>query len=215
MEVHSSRASAVVVQRVPAAKADSFLEWQQGISGSVEEFAGFRGIDVYPPADDQHDEWVVAIHFADETSLQGWLNSSVRAQWVEKLKEQFGDVELKALPGGFGPWFAGLQRGPQEAPPSEWKMALTVLLGLYPTVMLLTLFLGPYTRSLGLAFDMLIGNALGVCILQWAVMPVLNVLVAPWLKTDSKTQKALLIGGVIGILATLGGMAILFHQVTG
>lgn len=215
MEVHASRTSAVMVQRVPAAKADWFMEWQQGIAGAAEEFAGFRGIDVYPPGDDQHDEWVVVSHFADETSLQIWLNSSVRAQWVEKLQEQGGDFELKALPGGFGPWFAGLRRGPKEAPPSEWKMALTVLLGLYPTVMLLTLFLGPYTQPLGLAFDMLIGNVVGVCILQWAVIPVLSVLVAPWLKADSDKQKAQLVGGVIVILAVLGGMAILFRQITG
>jgi hypothetical protein len=214
MEVRPSRTTAVVVQHVPKAKADWFLEWQQGVARAAEDFAGFRGIDAYPPADDQHDEWVVAIHFADETSLQGWLNSSIRVQWIEKLQEG-GDFELKALPGGFGPWFAGLRLGSKEASPSGWKMALTVLLGLYPTVMLLTFFPGPYTQPLGLAYAMLIGNAISVCILQWAVMPVLTVLVAPWLKADSDTQKALLIGGVIGILAALGGMAILFHQITG
>jgi antibiotic biosynthesis monooxygenase (ABM) superfamily enzyme len=94
-------------------------------------------------------------------------------------------------------------------------MALTVLLGLYPTVMLLTFLPGLSAQQLGLAYAMLIGNAISVCILQWAVMPALNVLVAPWLKADSDKQKALLIGGVIGILAALGGMAILFHRITG
>ena len=215
MEVRASRASAVVVQRVPAARVDWFMEWQQGVTEAAEEFAGYRGTDVYPPADDRRDEWVVVVHFADEASLQGWLNSSVRAQWVEKLQAQVGDFEFKALPGGFGPWFAGLDRGPKEAPPSEWKMALTVLLGLYPTVMLLTLFPGPYTQPLGLAFAMLIGNALSVCILQWAVMPVLNILVARWLKANWDGQKALLVGGVIVILAVLAGMAILFRLITG
>ncbi len=215
MEVHSFRASAVVVQRVPAAKADWFLEWQQGIARAAEQFAGFSRIDVYPPAVDQHVEWVVVIQFADEVSLRGWLDSSVRARWVEKLREQCGDFELKALPGGFGAWFAGIHGSPKEQPPSEWKLALTVLLGLYPTVMLLTLFPGSYTEPLGLAFAMLIGNFLSVCILQWAVMPALIALVAPWLKADSDTQKALSIGGVIGILAAIAGMALLFRQVTG
>jgi antibiotic biosynthesis monooxygenase (ABM) superfamily enzyme len=117
MEVRPSRTTAVVVQHVPTGKADWFLEWQQGVAGAAEEFAGFRGIEAYPPADDQHDEWVVVIHFVDESSLQGWLKSSVRAQWVEKLQE-VGGFELKALPGGFGPWFAGLRLGSKEAPPS-------------------------------------------------------------------------------------------------
>ena len=108
MEVRISRASAVVVQHVPAALADWFMEWQRGVTGAAEGFAGYSGTDVYPPGDSERDEWVVVIHFDDEKSLQEWLDSSVRAQWVEKLQAQVGDFELKALPGGFGPWFAGL-----------------------------------------------------------------------------------------------------------
>ena len=215
MEVRASRASAVVVQRVPAARADWFMEWQRDVTGAAEGFAGYRGTDVYPPADNLRDEWVVVIHFDDEESLQSWLDSSVRAQWVEKLQAQVGDFELKALPGGFGLWFAGVDRCPEEAPPPGWKMALTVLLGLYPTVMLLTLFPGPYTQPLGLAFAMLIGNALSVSLLQWAVMPVLNVLIAPWLKANSDKQKALSFGGLLVIFVLLAGLALLFSQVTG
>jgi antibiotic biosynthesis monooxygenase (ABM) superfamily enzyme len=215
LEVRVSRASAVVVQRVPAASADWFMEWQRGITGAAEGVAGYRGTGVYPPAESQRDEWVVVIHFADEKSLQEWLGSTVRAQWVEKLQAQVGDFELKGLPGGFGSWFVGLAHGPEGAPPPSWKMALTVLLGLYPTVMLLTLFPGPYTEPLGLAFAMLIGNALSVSILQWAVMPVLNILLASWLKANSDKQRAFSIGMLFVILILLVVLAFLFRQVTG
>jgi antibiotic biosynthesis monooxygenase (ABM) superfamily enzyme len=215
LEVHISRASAVVVQHVPAALADWFMEWQRGATAAAEGFAGYRGTDVYPPGDSGRDEWVVVINFDDEKSLQEWLGSPVRAQWVEKLQAQVGDFELKALPGGFGPWFAGLSQGPEGAPPPSWKMALAVLLGLYPTVMLLTLFPGPYTEPLGLAFAMLIGNALSVAILQWAVMPVLNILLVPWLKANSHKQRAFSVGGFLLILVLLAGLALLFRQVTG
>ncbi len=210
-----SRASAVVVQRVPVALADWFMEWQRGVTGAAEGFAGYRDTDIYPPADSQRGEWVVVIHFVDEKSLQEWLGSSVRAQWVEKLRAQVGDFELKALPGGFGPWFAGLAHGEEGAPPPSWKMALTVLLSLYPTVMVLTLFPGPYMQPLGLAWAMLISNVLSVCILQWAVMPVLNSLLASWLKANSEQQRAFSIGGLFLILALLAGLALLFRRVTG
>ncbi len=213
MELRILKASAVVVQHVPAALADWFMEWQRGVTGAAEGFAGYRGTDVYPPADGQRDEWVVVIHFDDEKSMQDWLDSPVRAQWVEQLQEQVGDFELKALPGGFGPWFASQTGGP--APPPSWKMALTVLLGLYPTVMVLTLFPGPYTEPLGLAVAMLIGNVLSVAILQWAVMPVLNMLLAPWLKANSAKQRAYSVGVLFLILALLAGLAFLFREVTG
>jgi len=191
------------------------MEWQRGVTQAAEGFSGYRGTDVYPPADNQRGEWVVVIHFEDENLLQSWLDSTVRARWVEKLQARVGDFELKALPGGFGSWFAGLEQGPDRTPPPSWKMALAVLLGLYPTVMVLTLFPGPYTNPLGLAVAMLIGNALSVSILQWAVMPVLNKLLAPWLKANSAEQRAFSVGGLVLVLFLLVGLSLLFRQVTG
>jgi antibiotic biosynthesis monooxygenase (ABM) superfamily enzyme len=214
VELRVSRASAVVVQRVPPGLADWFMEWQRGISAAAEASPGYKGTDVFPPAEGQPDEWVVVLHFEDDRSLRRWLDSPVRAQWVDRLRARAGAFELKALPGGLGGWFAGLARGPAAAPPS-WKMVLTVLLGLYPTVMLLSLFPGRYTQPLGLAVSMLIGNALSVCILQWAVMPVLNKVFAPWLKANTDEQRGLSIAGPFLIGFLLAGLAFLFYLVTG
>ena len=91
-------------------------------------------------------------------------------------------------------------------------MALTVLLGLYPTVMLLSIFVSPRMSSLGLAVSMLIGNALSIAILQWLVVPALSKALAPWFKTR-KTSAAL--GGALLVALLLAGLALLFRQVTG
>ena len=215
LDLRVSQASAMVVQRVPAAHAAWFLDWQRGITSAVEAFSGYRGTDVYPPAGGQGGDWVVVVSFDDEKSLRGWLDSPLRAQWVEKLQAQVGTFDLKVMPSGFGPWFAGCVHGSDGAAPPSWKMALVVLLGLYPTVMLLTLFPGPYTQPLGLALAMLIGNALSVSILQWAVMPVLNILSASWLGANAANQRALSIAGLLVILTLLAGVALIFRQVTG
>jgi len=90
-----------------------------------------------------------------------------------------------------------------------------VLLGLYPTVMLLSLFPGAYTQGLGLAVAMLIGNALSVAALQWGVMPVLNAVSAPWLKADPAKRPWLAHGGLVVLLGLLAGLCWLFRQVTG
>jgi len=68
-------------------------------------------------------------------------------EWTAKLPAEIADFRLKTPPGGFGPWFAGLVD--DGVPPPRWKMAVTVLFGLYPTVMLLTLFLAPHTQRFG------------------------------------------------------------------
>src|SRR5262249_19723794 len=157
--------------------------WQRGVAEQTAKFPGHEATDVYPPADGQQ-EWVIILHFDGQESLQRWMDSPVRAEWLTKLRGIGADFRVKALPGGFSAWFAGQFARPDAPLPPAWKMVLTVLLGLYPTVMLLTYFVGPYTNPLGLAASMLIGNALSVCLLQWVVMPVLQPTLGFWLRAN-------------------------------
>ena len=215
MDMRVSRATAVVVQKVPAASVEWFMEWQSGITSAAEPFAGYRGTEVYPPSGGREGEWVAVVSFEDEASLRAWLDSPVRKGWVEKLQAHIGAFDLKVVPGGFGPWFSNCLRGQGATPPPGWKMVLIVLLGLYPTVMLLTLFPGPYTQPLGMAVAMLIGNALSVSILQWVVMPVLNALSGPWLAANGEDKRTLSRAGLTVIVALLAGLTVYFHGITG
>jgi antibiotic biosynthesis monooxygenase (ABM) superfamily enzyme len=212
--VHIARASAVIVQRVPAADVDWFLGWQADVGRAAEASGGYCGTDVFPPSDGKPEEWVVLIHFEDRKALDDWLDSPVRMEWVDKLRAKVGDFDLKALSGGFGPWFAQGAGDPAAAPPG-WKMALTVLLALFPTVMLLTIFVGPYTLPLGLAASMLIGNALSISILQWVVMPVLTKRLGPWLGAHADGKGVRSFATPALILLVLAILMILFRQVTG
>jgi antibiotic biosynthesis monooxygenase (ABM) superfamily enzyme len=215
IEFHESRASTVIIHRVPADKAERFMELQRSVSRAAEAFAGFRGTEVYPPAEPQLTEWVVIIHFDAPAALQHWLDSPVRAEWIANVRDEVGEFRLKPLPQGFASWFTGETAGPAVTLPPSWKIALTVLLGLYPTVMLLGIFTGPYTSPLGLAVSMLIGNALSISLLQWAVMPVLNTVLGPWVQANADKDKVLSIGGLFLILLLLGILTILFRLVTG
>lgn len=211
--LRTSRASAVVVQRVPAAAADAFLEWQRDATEAAEGFAGYCSTDVFPPADGRTGDWVVLIHFEDDESLARWLESPERARRLENLRSKVGEFDLKTFRGGFGAWFAGQGHGAGAAP-TPWKMVMTVVLGLFPTVMLLSIFVGPLTSPLGLAASMLIGNALSVSILQWVVMPRLTRWLGPWLRPDGSGTKAVPYTPAL-ILLTLAILAVVFRQVTG
>ena len=147
--------------------------------------------------------------------MQRWLGSPVRAEWIKKLRDEIGDFQFKTLPSGFGAWFAGLETGPEGEPPPSWKMAMTVLLGLYPTVMLLALLVGRYLSPLGMAVSMLISNTLSVAITQWVVIPPLMNALGPWLRANTPDKRALSIGGLVLIWLLLGGLAVLFRVVAG
>lgn len=215
MDVRVARASAVVSQRVPAGREDWFLAWQRGISAAAEAFDGFRGTDVYPPPAGQGEEWITVIHFEESAQLEAWLASPVRAEWVARLRERIGDFELKEFSRGFGPWFACLRDETGTSAPPGWKMALIVLLGLYPTVMVLSLFPGPFLSPLGLAVSMVIGNAMSIAILQWGVMPLLNAGFAWWLTVGGPAHRRGTLAGLAAIVGLLACLVFFFRALTG
>lgn len=211
MEVRVSRASSVIVHRVPPEGVERFLDWQRAVAAETARFPGYQATDIYPP-DEGQQEWVIILHFDGQASLQRWMDSPLRAEWLAKLQGIVSDYRVQALPGGFGTWFAG-RLGPPDRPlPPPWKMALSVLLGLYPTVMLLSVIVGPYTKPLGQAGSMLLGNALSVSVLQWAVMPVVLKILGPWLRTGGRSDT---IVGLVLVLLALLGLLLMFRVVTG
>ena len=214
MKIHHSCASSVIVHHVPVNSVDFFIEWQRGISQVATSFSGYQTTDVYPPTEDGQLQWVVIIHFDTSEALQRWLHSVERSECIAKLHGEIANFRIESLSTGFASWFAGINK-PEGTLPPAWKIALTVLLGLYPTVMLLTLLISPHLTWLGLALSMLIGNALSVSILQWAVMPRLNAWLAPWLQANTDREKALSVGGLVLILLLLGALGGLFHWVMG
>jgi len=212
LEVRGAAASAVIVQRVPADKTERFLQLQHGIVDAAQGFPGYQKVDVYPPVGPERAEWVVVIHFDDQEALKRWLDSPIRAEWIARFHGEIGESHLKQLPAGFNAWFSGLV--PDTELPPRWKVALSVLLALYPTVMVLNL-VTPAPDRLGMAVTMLLSNILSVCILQWVVSPALNIVLAPWLRARGTAGRRVTLVGLGLILTALAVMTGLFRLVTG
>lgn len=216
LDLHPTDASSVIVHHVAPEKTDDFLKWQNGITAAVERFPGYRSTEVYPPVNASQTQWVIVIHFDDRQSLEAWLDSPTRTEWVNKLDRTIADYSLKRLNEGFGPWFVSEFGDSAAAAPAGWKMALSVLLGLYPTVLLLTTFVAPYTNRFGLAFSLLIGNAMSVSLLQWVVMPALTRLLKPWLNAPvTRSRAAFTVFVSLAIVATLVSVATCYHCLAG
>jgi antibiotic biosynthesis monooxygenase (ABM) superfamily enzyme len=213
LEVRGARASSVIVQRIEPGAAEAFMEWQRGITTAAGEFPGYQSTEIYPPVGQQI-EWVVILHFENQGTLQSWLESPTRADWLAKRPCESGNYRLTTLPSGFGAWFADQLGSAGAVLPPSWKIALSVLLALYPTVMVLEI-LGAAPKRFGLSIAVLIGNILSVSILQWAVTPALNVVLAPWLRANAREERRVTIIGLVAIVAALGVMTYLFRLVAG
>ncbi|WP_338463026.1 hypothetical protein VZH09_07045 [Synechococcus elongatus IITB7] len=207
MHVNTARTSAVIVHPVPTPYADCYLSWQQAITATAAQFEGYQGTDVYPPESDRNPNWIAVLHFADPEALQRWLDSPQRAEMLAKLPPEIASYSKTVLIQGFAPWFTQLL----HKPPS-WKMALTVLLALYPTSLLVNLLITPHLQGLGRASTILIGNAIGIALLQWGIIPRLTRVLKPWLSANDSHDRHISVLGGAAIVSILLFLAYCFDR---
>lgn len=193
----------VVSTRVKSGREHEYREWQGTIDKEAARFPGFMGNEVFPPVPGLQDEWVVVVRFDSPANLQKWLASDVRRRLNDEAARLWHEARVESFGGGFPGWFTAGAPGPgQPALPPNWKQAMTVLLVLYPTVMLLDLVLSPRLASLPFPLQMFFGNAASVAMLTWLLMPLALRAFAFWL-TPAGTGV-----GPLGLATVLIGYAV-------
>jgi len=119
------------------------------------------------------------------TRLRGGigLRNGVRplALRLAREGERLADFDLHRISPPYGSWFSSLEPAEQGSAPPDWKSALSVLVGLYPTVVLITIGLDKAWPGAGLWLSLLVGSALSVATLTWVVMPITTRLLRFWL----------------------------------
>lgn len=174
----------VVSHTVESRWEDEFVAWQEQVDLAQRAFAGFRGSETFRPVPGASEEWTTIFRFDTEDHLNAWLDSSERGRLLDSGR-RFEDFELRRIPTPFGAWFSFTGPGGEAAPPPpNWKSALSVLVGLYPTVVLLTLAISELWPKGALWETLLLGNILSVSLLTWVVMPVVTRALRFWLDPD-------------------------------
>ncbi|MFI0773857.1 antibiotic biosynthesis monooxygenase [Streptomyces sp. NPDC021212] len=203
----------VVTHRVDPDHVDAFLEWQRRLNREESKFEGFRGTELFRPIEGLQEEWTTLYRFDNAEHLDAWLTSAER-QKVLAEGQKFHDFKLRTVDNSFGSWFAFAGNGKEAPPPSETKTAIAVWVGLYPTVVLLTLALSPLKLPLWLG--LLVGNLLSSFIMSFITMPYyVNRLLKRWLRPapDVSAMKTNLAG--LGIVAAVTVFwAVVFYVVT-
>lgn len=205
----------VVSHRVSPDHVEEFLAWQERLLLAESAFAGFRGSELFRPIDGVQEEWTAMYRYDSAADLDAWLVSDEREELLDEGR-QFHDFELRTLENSFGSWFAFDDEKDSAAtlPPSETKTAIAVWVGLYPTVVMLTLALSPLKMPLWLG--MLVGNLCSSFAMSFITMPYyVNPLLKRWLQPppDAPVARTNWLG--IGISAALlAAWTILFYLIT-
>jgi hypothetical protein len=207
-------ASLTVTHSVREGREDDFRTFQEQMRGAQETFPGFLSVEQFPPIPGVQESWTTIVRFDSQRNLDAWMHSRNRAKILHLSEDIFEDLRASTSHGGFDGWFRFGQdpRHVDEVPPT-WKQSLAILLGLYPTVMILTLLV---TEHLGLDLPtgMLVGNALSVAALSWLTMPLVNRLLSFWMKPSATVSRASLWLGIGLIVLLLGASYLLFLWLT-
>lgn len=203
----------VVTHRVPPDSVADFLAWQAHLNQEEAKFEGFRGTELFRPIEGVQDEWTALYRFDTAANLATWLTSKRRQELLAE-GEKFSDFELRTIENSFGSWFAFDENGHDTPAPSDTKTAVAVWVGLYPTVVLLTLALSPLHMPLWLG--LLIGNLLSSFVMSFLTMPYyVNRLLRRWLwpppdAPAAKTNRA----GIAVVAALMLVWVVIFYVVT-
>ncbi|MFE3454946.1 antibiotic biosynthesis monooxygenase [Nonomuraea sp. NPDC059194] len=202
-----------VAHRVHPNHVDEFLDWQCHMRQEESKFEGFRGTELFRPIEGLQDEWITLYRFDNAEHLDAWLTSAKRQEILAE-GEKFNDFKLRTIDNSFGSWFAFEENGKEAPPPSETKTAIAVWVGLYPTVVLLTLILSPLKLPLWLG--LLVGNLISSFIMSFLTMPYyVNPLLKRWLRPspDEPVAKTNLVGlGIVAAATVFWG--VVFYVVT-
>lgn len=203
----------VVTHAVEPSREDEFRAWTRRLTDAERAFPGFRGSELFPPVPGVQDRWTIVFRFDSDEHLNGWLESPQRRQLLEE-EGSFRDYELRRISSPFGAWFSFADGGEDGGGPSQWKTALAVLVGLYPTVVLLSLGISEIWDG-KLWATLLVGNILSVTLLTWVVMPVVTRALRFWLAPEphKETPRLDVLGAVVSV-AFLTLAALVFWLVT-
>jgi len=134
---------------VDAARAAHFITAEQDLVASCAYLPGFRSVVLLPPAPEAATtRWIAIVSFHTDEQLVAWCSSDERARRLAELRMHLtNDSETLSVDAPFGS-ILRIDDGAAKVTP-RWKMAMLVLLVLYPTVMTLSRFLGPVFTALG------------------------------------------------------------------
>jgi uncharacterized protein len=211
-ERDDSTVTVVVSHPVAAGSEEDFIAWQHCMTEVERTFPGFRGSDLHRPVPGIQDEWTIVSTFDSAEHLNHWLDSPARQALLAE-GESFKDFEVHRIANPYGSWFAAGQRG-RDGEAASWKTALSVLVGLYPTVVILTLGITEIWPGAQLWASLLVGNILSVSLLTWVVMPIVTRALRFWLEPEPHSGTRT---DVLGLAISVGFLtvaAVLFWLVT-
>jgi uncharacterized protein len=181
-----SEGGPITVSITRTVKAGREKEFERALHEFVQRslaLPGQQGVHIIRPAPGSGArEYGIVRHFANREAIVAFRTSEEYLEWANlavDLTEGAGRVEELC---GLESWFTAPGAALRSLP--KWKMALTTLVGVYPTSLLIGETVGRWTREWPIPVRALVFATLMVAGLTWIVMPLVTRVLHGWLHRD-------------------------------
>ncbi len=176
----------VILSKIKPDMEDAYREWSVRIQQAQAKYPGYRGTYIQPPGSGGATHWTTMLRYDTAAHLDAWLAAPERAELLRESKAFIEDEELMRLGTSFPGWVP-VNPVTGKGPP-DWKTAILVVLGLYPTVLLELRFLNPHLTHLNPSLATFIGNVGSVAVTSFLTMPLFVRWFGWWLFPDNKSK---------------------------
>ncbi|BBZ79203.1 hypothetical protein MANY_45400 [Mycolicibacterium anyangense] len=195
---------------VSPGREGEFISAETQLAQASAHFGGFEGCCAFPPA--EGGESISVLRFRTDHQLSTWLGSPERVEALGPLRSSLSaEFSVVSATTAFGTTVRTVNGRTAITP--KWKTAMLILFVLYPTVMLLSRFMGPLLDGSGAPpwLALWLSQVVSVAALQWVLMPWAGRLFGIWLDpVDGAGARISALGAAVlavGYLLTLGVFA--------
>lgn len=211
--------SVVIEYTVPQEKSWAFRRWHRSLVNAAQSFPGFIRADRHRPLPCRGGvlKWYSVVHFEQPEDLNRWLLSSKREALLKLGRDLFKSYKFKSFETGLEGWFSH-QSGNELTGlgPPAWKQILSVVLGLYPVIMIQDCVIDALDlmKNWDPASAMLVKNLVTTCILTLVVMPLILRTLDFWLQpAHRRASMRIEIVGATFTIAAMVAMVFVFSEI--
>ena len=178
--VQNGAVTVMVSRRVKPGHVQAFEAGFDEVVAAAGRFPGHLGGHVVRPEQDGGQDsnlYHVVFAFRSAAELAAWQNSPERREVLARLAPFVESQSTMRPVSGLEMWFTP----PSPSAPPRWKVATVTWLGIFPTVLVLTLLLGDLLAPVPLVPRVMIMTVLITAIMTWVVAPRLTTWLKGWL----------------------------------
>lgn len=179
--------SVAVVTRVKQGQEQAYFDYEKKYQLAQAQSPGFRGTYVQPPTKMTPGIWTTIFRFDSPQAMDRWFASEKRLKLLHESDPVVRSTDFHNVTTSFPGWFPADEASAGQGPPN-WKAALLILLGLYPSVMLVIIYVLPVLQG-SMAVKNFIGNILTVAFTTWISMPFFIMVYKSWLFPKANTPQ--------------------------